>query len=161
MRGSMRNSCFISKNKKRENAWNSSPAGMLWNLLPVKTKIGGMNHGRERHFGENSVVPCRCICGLRKCPYLWRKKRLLSCELQPAPTESFYHGIKRETGKERALAKDVGNNSADARNQFCDISFFRTEGGEIKAQYLIENETRLKKRQILRKASYQGGAYRG
>lgn len=41
------------------------------------------------------------------------------------------------------------------------VSFYLVEDGEIKAQYIIENETRLKRRQILRKASYQGGAYRG
>ena len=34
------------------------------------------------------------------------------------------------------------------------------EEGRIVAQYLIENETELRRKQILRKASYQGGAYR-
>ena len=32
--------------------------------------------------------------------------------------------------------------------------------GKIKIQYLIGNETGLEGRQVLRKASYQGGAYR-
>ena len=62
--------------------------------------------------------------------------------LQPAPTESFYWGGQR------------------LHNQFCDVSFYLVENGEIKAQYIIGNETRLKSRQVLRKASYQGGAYR-
>ncbi len=74
-----------------------------------------------------------CFGGVRK---------LDAGEMQPAPTESFYQGRGR------------------AHNQFCDISFFRMKNGEIKAQYIIENETEPKRRQVLRKASYQGGAYR-
>ena len=70
------------------------------------------------------------------------RQRLIAEELQAAPTESFYRG----KGK--------------MRNQFCDRSFYRMERGQIRAQYIIENETRLKRRQVLRKASYQGGAYR-
>lgn len=70
------------------------------------------------------------------------RERLLVGELQPAPTESFYQGKKK------------------MRNQFCDKSFFRVKDGGIKAQYIIENETRLRRRQVLKKASYQGGAYR-
>ena len=70
------------------------------------------------------------------------RQRLIAEELQAAPTESFYRG----KGK--------------TRNQFCDKSFYRMGEGQIKAQYIIENETRLKRRQVLRKASYQGGAYR-
>ena len=70
------------------------------------------------------------------------RQRLAAEELQAAPTESFYRG----KGK--------------TRNQFCDKSFYRMEEGQIRAQYIIENETRLRRRQVLRKASYQGGAYR-
>ena len=70
------------------------------------------------------------------------RQRLIAEELQAAPTESFYRG----KGK--------------TRNQFCDKSFYRMGEGQIKAQYIIENETRLKRRQVLQKASYQGGAYR-
>lgn len=62
--------------------------------------------------------------------------------LQLAPTESFYWG---------------GNN---LHNQFCDVSFYLVNNGEIRAQYIIGNETQLEPRQVLRKASYQGGAYR-
>lgn len=68
--------------------------------------------------------------------------KLRGGDLCPAPTESFYQG------------------KAGKRSQFCDRSFFQMEDGQVKAQYFIENETRLKRRQALRKASYQGGSYR-
>lgn len=70
------------------------------------------------------------------------KRRVKVELLQPAPTESFYQNGKK------------------VHNQFSDVSYFLIENGEIKAQYLIENETRLSRRQVLRKASYEGGAYR-
>ena len=60
----------------------------------------------------------------------------------PAPTESFY----RRKGK--------------VHSQFEDVSAYLIKNGEIKLQFLIGNETALEGRQILRKASYQGGAYR-
>lgn len=63
-------------------------------------------------------------------------------DLEPAPTESFYQGKGRK------------------RSQFTDSSFFHKNEEEIRAQYFIENETRIRRRQVLRKASYQGGAYR-
>lgn len=69
--------------------------------------------------------------------------RLQERDLQPAPTESFYQGKGRK------------------RSQFTDRSFFHQKKGKIRAQYFIENETHIRRRQILRKASYQGGAYRG
>ena len=69
-------------------------------------------------------------------------QRLSEESLQPAPTESFYQGKER------------------MRNQFCDKSFYRMEDGAIGAQYIIGNETRLERWQVVRKASYQGGAYR-
>lgn len=62
-------------------------------------------------------------------------------DTQPAPTESFYKGKK-------------------THNQFCDASRYLTENGRIVLQYIIENETRLEERQILRTISYQGGSYR-
>lgn len=68
--------------------------------------------------------------------------RLAEADLQPAPTESFYQGKEK------------------TRSQFCDKSFYRMGDGEVRAQYIIENETRIRHRQVLRKASYQGGAYR-
>jgi len=70
------------------------------------------------------------------------EKRLEADEMQLAPTESFYPGKKRR------------------HSQFADVSFFRMEDGIAKMQYFIENETGKKKRQVLRKASYQGGMYR-
>lgn len=60
---------------------------------------------------------------------------------QPAPTESFYKGKK-------------------PHNQFCDASRYLMEEDTICLQYIIENETELEERQILRKISYQGGSYR-
>lgn len=69
-------------------------------------------------------------------------RRLSEENLQPAPTESFYQGAE------------------GLRNQLCDTSRYLLEEGRIVAQYLIENETELRRKQILRKASYQGGAYR-
>lgn len=71
------------------------------------------------------------------------RRRLRAELLQPAPTESFYKGKER------------------MHNQLCDISFYLVEDGKIRAQYIIGNETRLRRRQVLRKASYEGGAYRG
>ena len=62
--------------------------------------------------------------------------------LHPAPTESYYR-------KEKKL-----------HNQFADVSAYLMEDGEIRRQYLIGNETELERYQVLRKASYQGGAYR-
>lgn len=70
------------------------------------------------------------------------ERRLREESMHPAPTESFYHGRRKK------------------RAQFCDRSFFLMEEGRIRAQYFIENETRMGRRQVLRKASYQGGAYR-
>lgn len=70
------------------------------------------------------------------------EQRLEPGDLQHAPTESFYQGRERK------------------HNQLCDKSFYHMEEGKIRTQYIIENETRMKRRQVLRKASYQGGAYR-
>ncbi len=70
------------------------------------------------------------------------ERRLREESMHPAPTESFYQGKRKK------------------RAQFCDRSFFLMEEGRIKAQYFIENETQVSRRQVLRKASYQGGAYR-
>ena len=70
------------------------------------------------------------------------KKRLRAEDIYPAPTESFYRG--RDT----------------VHNQFEDVSAYLMEAGEIKLQFLIGNETALEGKQVLRKASYQGGAYR-
>lgn len=70
------------------------------------------------------------------------RKRLKAEDICPAPTESFYQGKDR------------------VHNQFEDVSAYLMEEGEIKLQFLIGNETALEGRQVLRKASYQGGAYR-
>ncbi len=70
------------------------------------------------------------------------RKRLKAEEVHPAPTESFYRG------------KDK------VHSQFSDVSAYLVENGEIRLQYIIGNETALEGRQVLRKASYQGGSYR-
>lgn len=69
------------------------------------------------------------------------ERQLNPADTRPVPTESFYK------------AKRV-------HNQFCDASRYLTEKGTIVIQYIIENETELEERQILRKISYQGGSYR-
>ena len=69
------------------------------------------------------------------------KQRLSAENTQPAPTESFYQGKK-------------------PHNQLCDVSRYLVEQGCIVAQYIIENETQPRERQILRNISYQGGVYR-
>lgn len=69
------------------------------------------------------------------------ERQLNPADTQPAPTESFYKGN-------------------GVHNQFCDASRYLTEKGKIILQYIIENETELEERQILRKISYQGGSYR-
>lgn len=76
------------------------------------------------------------------------KRRVAAEDLQSAPTESFYRGKQLLYGK------------SGMRNQFCDISFYCMKNGDIKLQFILENETQLRKRLILRKISYQGGAYR-
>ena len=69
-------------------------------------------------------------------------QRLKPENLHPAPTESYYRGKER------------------LHNQFADVSAYLVEEGAIRMQFLIGNETELEKYQVLRKASYQGGAYR-
>ena len=69
------------------------------------------------------------------------KRYLNPGNTQPAPTETFYKAKK-------------------PRNQFCDTSRYLTEEGTVLLQYIIENETELEERQILRKISYEGGSYR-
>lgn len=71
------------------------------------------------------------------------RRRFRVEDMRPAPTESFYRGSKR------------------VHNQFCDLSYYLTDCGKIVLQCILGNETRLRKCQVLRKASYQGGAYRG
>lgn len=70
------------------------------------------------------------------------KRRIRADALQLAPTESFYQGKE------------------GLHNQFCDVSYYLMDGDKIRAQYIIGNETQLKRGQVLRKASYEGGAYR-
>ena len=70
------------------------------------------------------------------------KQRLKAENMCPGPTESFYRGHRR------------------MQNQFCDVSFYLVEKGRITLQYIIGNETRMRRGQVLRKASYQGGVYR-
>lgn len=70
------------------------------------------------------------------------RRRIRAEALQPAPTESFY-----QSGE-------------GLHSQFCDVSFYLVEDGRVRARYIIGNETRLRRRQVLRKAAYEGGAYR-
>lgn len=70
------------------------------------------------------------------------RKRLRAEDICSAPTESFYWGTEK------------------LHSQFSDVSSYLMEDGTIKMQYIIGNETELEGRQVLRKASYQGGVYR-
>lgn len=64
-------------------------------------------------------------------------------ELQPAPTETLY-----------------ATSNGTLRNQFHDVSKYVTCNGEIKIQYTLENETKAKRKTVLRKAGYEGAVYR-
>ncbi len=70
------------------------------------------------------------------------ERRLRAENLNPAPTESYYRGKEK------------------LHSQFADVSAYLMEDGRIRRQFFIENETELEKCQVLRKTSYQGGAYR-
>ena len=70
------------------------------------------------------------------------ERRLRGEDLRPAPTESFYRGTD------------------GMHSQFSDVSSYLVQDGQIQIQFIIGNETGLEGRQVLRKASYQGGAYR-
>lgn len=75
---------------------------------------------------------------------LYRGRRVVDENmLQPAPTETLYHG---KTGI--------------MRNQFHDISKYVMRNGAVRIQYTLENETRAKRRMVLRKAGYTGAVYR-
>ncbi len=76
------------------------------------------------------------------------RQKLKANEMQPAPTESFYFTWGR------------GDRKEGMHNQFCDKSFYHMQEGKIRTQYIVENETQLERRQVLRQVSYQGGAYR-
>ena len=64
-------------------------------------------------------------------------------DLQPAPTETLYHSGK-----------------GGMRNQFHDVSKYEMQDGHISVQYTLENETKAKRRMVLRKAGYEGAVYR-
>lgn len=63
--------------------------------------------------------------------------------LMPAPTESIY--------------TTVGN---ELRNQLQDVTKYEMAEGQIKAQYMIANQTTMDAKIVLRKAGYTGGGYR-
>ena len=64
-------------------------------------------------------------------------------DLMPAPTESIY------TDRENWL-----------RNQLEDVTKYEMADGQIKAQYMIANQTTSDAKIVLRKAGYTGGGYR-
>uniref|UniRef100_UPI004056B988 hypothetical protein n=1 Tax=Acetatifactor sp. TaxID=1872090 RepID=UPI004056B988 len=71
------------------------------------------------------------------------EEEVLEEELQSAPTETLYPGHEKQL-----------------RNQFHDVSKYVMKDGKIKLQYTLENETRAKRKTILRKAGYEGAVYR-
>lgn len=64
-------------------------------------------------------------------------------ELFPAPTETLYP-----------------HNDNTLHNQFHDVSKYVMQDGCIKMQYTLENETKSKRKTVLRKAGYEGAVYR-
>jgi len=64
-------------------------------------------------------------------------------ELIPARTETLYRG-----------------NAGDLKNQFQDVGMYVTYDGKIKAQYMLENQTKPEKFMPFRKAGYHGAIYR-
>lgn len=122
---------FFTNKSERESKGTPGKNGMGGNRMAEKDIT-------EKILMRHADVFADCINVLS----YGGKIRLKQDFLQPAPTESFYRSRK------------------GVRNQFCDVSFYLVEGGKIKAQYIIENETRIKRRQVLRKFSYEGGAYR-
>ncbi len=75
---------------------------------------------------------------------LYEGKQVLRKEgLLPAPTETIYPDTEGRL-----------------RSQLQDVSKFETEGGSVRAQYTIENQTRTEKGMVLRKAGYEGAIYR-
>lgn len=63
--------------------------------------------------------------------------------LQSAPTETLYPGTEGRL-----------------RNQFHDVSMYEMQAGRIWAQYTLENETKINRKLVLRKAGYLGAVYR-
>lgn len=75
---------------------------------------------------------------------LYQGEQVLMAEtLQSAPTETLY------PGKQGIL-----------RNQFHDVSKYVIHEGIIQAQYVLENETKINRKIVLRKAGYEGAVYR-
>lgn len=64
-------------------------------------------------------------------------------DLMPAPTESIYTTVGDEL-----------------RNQLQDVTKYEMAEGQIKAQYMIANQTTMDTKIVLRKAGYTGGGYR-
>ena len=71
------------------------------------------------------------------------KQVLHPTELQAAPTETLY---TRQNGI--------------LHNQFHDVSKYVMRDGTIEMQYTLENETKAKRKTVLRKAGYEGAVYR-
>lgn len=75
---------------------------------------------------------------------LYRGKHVLEAEsLQSAPTETWYPDMEGQL-----------------RNQFHDVSMYEMQAGRIRVQYTLENETKINRKLVLRKAGYQGAVYR-
>ena len=75
---------------------------------------------------------------------LYHGKQVVSpMELQSAPTETLY---TRRNGQ--------------LHNQFHDVSKYVMRNGKIEMQYTLENETKAKRKTVLRKAGYEGAVYR-
>lgn len=75
---------------------------------------------------------------------IYQGKQTVAAEnLLPAPTETLY-----------------SSNHGRLRNQFHDVSKYEMDRGKIRIQYTLENESKVKRRTVLRKAGYEGAVYR-
>lgn len=71
-------------------------------------------------------------------------RRVLEEEcLQMAPTETIYPDAEGQL-----------------HNQFHDVSMYEMHAGRIRVQYTLENETKINRKLVLRKAGYLGAVYR-
>ena len=64
-------------------------------------------------------------------------------ELRHAPTESLYYAI-----------------GGELKNQLQDVAMYVIKENQIKICYLLENQMRVERKMVLRKAGYEGAVYR-
>jgi hypothetical protein len=68
--------------------------------------------------------------------------------------------IVKEEKLVQAPTESIYEDGDTLRNQYQDVGMYIMEDGEIKAQYMFENQTAVDSKMTLRKAGYQGAVYR-